>query len=540
MSSTILQTTVTSDEDPTAAATALEFSLNTDPDPIRVSPSTGDVERADLVIVASRRSSEAIECNKITVTIPTGPNSPDLALDLTGIDPQTSLTDWTATTDAAAKTITFAPTSGHATISRDEGITIQLMGLRINRQVGTAPLVIRVYSRLADDGDFLPDTTTLDIGKFPADFYLRNLIADPLIIDNGESVKLTWEAGGVSSLRLLYDTTDVNVLGLSTYPVNNVSHTTVFYLRATVQVGNNTAERTLSTTVTIRVPDLDVGNLFIRGDISNLRHSTNTRNPWTQSHVRGLFSYSMPTLFKYNGHMHCVGREFQSRNPRWVTLHGDIWSEVPTSLPPAACEDAAFLEFGDMLYCVYRTPDDAMYQTTGTADPTQPGQLAWSTPSRITAANWTTTHRPALTWWGPALYCAFRHPDGSVYYSLSFPGQQWPNAKRSVARTTHAPAAASAPIGAYYAYRSEDGALYVAQMTETGAPAPIPGARTSEGPALAPYLTGLCCAYRSESGKPQYATFLLNWTPAADISPLLTADAPALASLDGKLHAVYR
>ena len=257
------------------AATDLAFSLNPDPDPIRVSPATGTVETADLVIVASRRSSEAIECNKIVIVVPTGPNSPDLALDLEGIDAQTSLTDWTATTNAQAKTITFLPTAGHATIGRDEGITLQLMGVRINRQVGTAPLTIHVYSRVAgDEADFMPNTTTLEIGKFPADFYLRYLIADPLIIDNGGTVTLRWEAGGVSSLRLLYDTADVNVLDKNTYRVDNVSHTTVFYLRATVQVGNGTAERILSTTVTVNQPDLDVGNLTVHGRFAILLRPT--------------------------------------------------------------------------------------------------------------------------------------------------------------------------------------------------------------------------------------------------------------------------
>jgi hypothetical protein len=36
----------------------------------------------------------------------------------------------------------------------------------------------------------------------------------------------------------------------------------VFYLRATVQVGTNTVERTLSTTVTVRVPDLRTAKAY--------------------------------------------------------------------------------------------------------------------------------------------------------------------------------------------------------------------------------------------------------------------------------------
>jgi hypothetical protein len=171
--------------------------------------------------------------------------------------------------------------------SKDRGITVQLMGVRINAQVGSAPVLLAVeWSEVGED-HWQTGTTVFDVGKFPADFYLRNLIAKPLIIDNGGAVDLTWEVGGASSLRLLYDTADINVLGQTTYPVNSVRHTTVFYLRATVQVGTNTAERILSTNVTIRVPDLEVQNLTVRGRIAVLRGtrtastSLGTTSPYT-------------------------------------------------------------------------------------------------------------------------------------------------------------------------------------------------------------------------------------------------------------------
>ncbi|MFD7597239.1 hypothetical protein ACFV6D_29930 [Kitasatospora sp. NPDC059812] len=540
--STVSQTAATGSEDAEAAATALEFSLSTNPDPIRVSPNTGDPQRADLVIVGSRRSGEAIECNKIVVVIPTGPNSPDLALDLEGIDPQTSLKDWTATTNAQAKTITFAPTSGHATISRDEGLTVQLMGVRINRQVGTAPLLIQVYSRPAGSSEsFLPDTTTLEIGKFPADFYLRNLIAKPPIINNGETVTLTWEAGGVSSLRLLYDTTDVNVLDKSTYTLNNVGHTTQFYLRATVQIGNGTAERILNTTATVRVPDLEVGSLFVRGAISNLRYGTEGNSssaPWSQANVPTLFGHSMPTLFKYNNQLHFVASAFQRQEPLWATLHGETWIITPTNLPPAACEEPAFLEVNNKLYCVYRTPDNAMHRTIGTADPTQPGQLAWSTPTRITTKNWTTTHKPTLVQLLTGPNCGFRHPDGSIYFGAIIDDTP-PEPTNIPVKTTHGPAAASTLLGPQFAYRAEDGAVRVTLVTGDGAP--IPGARTSDGPAFVPYLTGVACAYRDESGKLRYSANVLgSWLPSDDISPLPGTGSPSVVALNGRLHAIYR
>ncbi|MEV6431687.1 hypothetical protein [Nocardia sp. NPDC051463] len=247
----------------------LHFDLNTNPDPVRISPSNGDTQRADFVLVGSRRSASAIECRKITLTVPTGNNSPDLTTDLTSAAAQISLPDWTPETNTATKTITFTPTSGHAEIGRDQGVTVQLMGMRINTEIGSAPLRMDLEWREAGHNDpWQTGTTIFDIGKFPPNFHLANFIAEPLIIDNNGAVELDWEASGVSSLRLLYDAADINVLNLTTYPVNNVTHTTVFYLRATVQVGNNTVERTLTTTVTVRIPDLEVGNLRVHGDFT--------------------------------------------------------------------------------------------------------------------------------------------------------------------------------------------------------------------------------------------------------------------------------
>ncbi|MCX4751254.1 hypothetical protein OG455_38115 [Kitasatospora sp. NBC_01287] len=267
---TIAQITVTESDakDGERTAPPLHFQLNTNPDPVRVSPSSGDPERADFVIVGSRRSLGSIDCRKIVLNVPTGPNSPDLTSDLTSGTPQISLPGWTATTSTTAKTITFTPASGHATIGRDQGVTLQLMGLRINTVVGSSPLRIDIEWAESGDDYWTTDSTTIDIGKFPADFYLRNFIAEDLIIDNGGSVKLNWEAGGASSLRLLYEAADVNVLRLSTFTVHDVRHSTVFYLRATVQVGTTTVERILSTTVTVRVPDLEVQNLKVRGTAS--------------------------------------------------------------------------------------------------------------------------------------------------------------------------------------------------------------------------------------------------------------------------------
>ncbi|MEV6217623.1 hypothetical protein [Nocardia sp. NPDC051833] len=196
--------------------------------------------------------------------MPTGPNASDLTPDITSIAPQISLKDWTPRTDPTAKTITFTPTAEYTVIGRDEGVTIQLMDARINSVVGSSLLAIAMEWREVDgDGVWETGSVAINVGKFPPDFVLENFTADQLIIDNGDSVRLTWAAGGVSSLKLLYDVAEIDVTNKATYTAPNITRTTVFYLRGTVQEGNGTVERTLSVTVTVRVPDLTVRRLTV-------------------------------------------------------------------------------------------------------------------------------------------------------------------------------------------------------------------------------------------------------------------------------------
>ncbi|MFE7799524.1 discoidin domain-containing protein [Nocardia sp. NPDC057440] len=317
---TIVQqyTATTSTEGAVSNISPLYFDLNTTPDPVRVSPASGDPQRANFVLVGSRRSTTAIECRKITVTVPTGNNSPDLTPDLTSATAQISLPGWTPSTNTATKTITFTPTSGYAEIGRDQGVTVQLMGMRINTEIGSAPLKITLSWRepgYTDPEDGWEDGITIfDVGKFPPDFHMANFMAEQLIIDNSDSVKLNWEASGVSSLRLIYDAADINVLNEATYTVNNVDHTTVFYLRATVQVGTNTVERTLSVTVTVRVPDLEVRNFTVLGEfimpaVKETVSVTPNLGELPQYPATNMLDGNLETYYLSNGKAEATGSE---------------------------------------------------------------------------------------------------------------------------------------------------------------------------------------------------------------------------------------
>ncbi|WP_044370704.1 hypothetical protein [Streptomyces noursei] len=263
---TITQTTAPADtETASDFGSQLQYSLTTVPDPLTISPPNGTVEEADLIIVGSRIHPDPIETNEISVYVHAGTEAWQLVLDHTGLQPSITLPDWTATVDSAEGRILFKPNTGTATLSPEQGVTLHLNKLRINRQVGTSPVTIELKWRAPGSSSWRTETQDLAVGKFPAGFYLRNLKADAAYIENGDPVTLTWERSEGATYHLLYDNVEIDVTKYSTYTVQDIRRNTMFYLRGRVQQGTGTAERTLSTYVTVNRPDLEVRNLDVHG-----------------------------------------------------------------------------------------------------------------------------------------------------------------------------------------------------------------------------------------------------------------------------------
>ncbi|MEZ0095062.1 hypothetical protein [Streptacidiphilus sp. EB129] len=266
----VTQTTAATDPETAADfGSQLQYSLTTVPDPLTVSPASGTVETGDLIIVGSRISPEPVETNQIAVYVPLGTEAWQLALDLTGLQSLINLTGWTGTPDPANERILFKPATGHATLTPEQGITVQLNKLRINRQVGTAPIVLALNWRAPGSTSWRTEEQTLAIGKFPPGFYLRNLKPDSAYIENGDTVTLTWErsTNGNETYHLLYESQEFDVTDYSTFRVDDVSRNTMFYLRGRIQAGTGTAERTINTYVTVNRPDLEISSLIAHGTV---------------------------------------------------------------------------------------------------------------------------------------------------------------------------------------------------------------------------------------------------------------------------------
>ncbi|MEV4442127.1 hypothetical protein AB0K09_24600 [Streptomyces sp. NPDC049577] len=247
----------------------LSFEITTSPDPLKASPEnpSAPLEKGELIIVGSRRHRDPADVESIRVKVPAGTMSPDLATDLGQVNHRISLPGWTSRLDTTRQEFVFEPTAGYATIDANTGFTIQLSQIPISRKVGASPIDVTERSRTGNSA-FQPRTTQFSVGKFPPDFYLRNLICNPLVIDNGGQVTLTWERSANAEYQLLYGATCLDVTNETRRIITDVRSDTTFYLIGTVSTGAETVKRILSTGVTVIKPDLEIGNLTVHGTVT--------------------------------------------------------------------------------------------------------------------------------------------------------------------------------------------------------------------------------------------------------------------------------
>jgi hypothetical protein len=255
--------------DTAAQEPLLSYELTTDSDPLHASPENTAVpeETGELIIVGSRRSGTPADVQWIKVKVPSGTMSPDLATDLSKVTPRISLNGWTVQLNSSTKEFVFTPAASHTPIGPETGFTIQLSDIPISRKVGTAPITVTESSRTGASA-FAPRSVIFNVGKFPADFYLRNFIANPLVIENGGETTLTWERSANATYELLYGETSLDVTSQSTRTITNIRTHTTFYLRGTTGDPSNPVTRILTAQVTVIKPDLEVGQLIVNGTIT--------------------------------------------------------------------------------------------------------------------------------------------------------------------------------------------------------------------------------------------------------------------------------
>ncbi|MEH0557394.1 hypothetical protein [Streptomyces sp. B21-101] len=253
----------------------LSYTVTTTPSPLKASPENPQVpeEPGEIVISVARQSGTPADVEWIKVKVPAGTMAPDLATDLAKISPRISLDGWTVRLDATAKEFVFEPAASHAPVGPDDGFTLQLSDIPMSRKVGTAPVTVTERSRTGSSA-FQNRPTVFNLGKFPADFYVRNFLCEPSIIANGGDVLLTWERSANATYELLYGDVNRDVTNRTSLPLEGIKTDTTFYLRATTGDPTNPVIRILSAQVTVTRPDLDVGNLTVHGSLNALGIAT--------------------------------------------------------------------------------------------------------------------------------------------------------------------------------------------------------------------------------------------------------------------------
>ncbi|HEY0319606.1 MAG TPA: hypothetical protein VGC66_01415 [Pyrinomonadaceae bacterium] len=219
--------------------TLLSYAISANQSPIQVSPQTGDPSIVTLMIVVSNSTHQLIDCQSISFDFLEGTNAKDFFPDSTGIG-TAAPKGWNLTQSGSLFTAT--PATSEAGQIGSIGLTFVLSNIQVNEQVGTTDITI---TEVTTD-----NTGTLDylLAKFPVEFTVGQLKANPISVNQGDSTTLSWNCSPGATYALQYldvneqvtitETTDGNLLpAVGSYTVENLqANPTIFYLIVTLTV----------------------------------------------------------------------------------------------------------------------------------------------------------------------------------------------------------------------------------------------------------------------------------------------------------------
>ncbi|WP_031029848.1 hypothetical protein [Streptomyces sp. NRRL WC-3725] len=410
----------------TTATDPLAFDLLVNPDPLRVSPSSGDPATGDLIVVASLAAETPVECQSFTVTVRVGPDEQDLCSTMSGVTANISLEGWQATVNATAGSVTFTPRPGtpaQLTFDAGTGLTFQLMGLPVNQRVGLSPVDISASWRPLTQSGWQQQTTRLEVGKFPLGFHLRSFTAEPLSVPRGGSVTLRWDASAATYLALHYDGRVHPVTGKSSVTVHDMAQTTSFHLRAVAQDGAGSVERTLS--LMVHVPDSaqTAGRIVVHGTVQTTRVAPRSegdplvfpqplptlpsllfdfdKQTWTETYWarNALMGLNRPAMISDDAGSYLVFQPPGSSGlvVSWHESYGWLVLEEPFVARGA---DPAFGYHRSSAWCTYRDDTQVMLRKGGGGS-----SLAWTNPVPVPEA--ITSHPHAFASRGNQAFLAF-------------------------------------------------------------------------------------------------------------------------------------
>ncbi|MFI7199123.1 hypothetical protein ACIBQ7_17395 [Streptomyces massasporeus] len=247
------------------ATNLLPYEPSTDPKPLRVS-SAEETEYGSVNINVGGGITTPAWCNKITVRVPVGAGAEHLTTE--GADIKTGAsTGWTPsapTVSGGFAVITFTP--ARAVQFTGQIVTLTLSNITVNRTAGQVSIEI-IESSSRTNGSFTNKDAAVEVDKFPAGFVFRNFAPEKIMVENGEVAVLRWEGSDAKYTMHWGDTpAGVPLDKERVWPTpRGLTTVTGFMLRAEVTAGGVTLTHTLTTAVTVRIPDLVVRNLTVQG-----------------------------------------------------------------------------------------------------------------------------------------------------------------------------------------------------------------------------------------------------------------------------------
>lgn len=244
----------------------LTYALNTTPSPLEV-----DQQNAILTLVATNATANSVTLEGITITIPVGDS--DSATALTNNPSsilQTSPTPWTTNTpnpSTGKMTFIFVPIGGKGTtynIPANESLVFALTSIQVNAKPGTITLTVTENNSA---------TQPITLSKYPAGWGNVNFSVEPISINAGGEVKLTWNgpSGATYSIQYQDNNSTVNIpaqgespLGWNgTYPGDNqppliLDQSTVFTLTVSETIEGNNYQVNAQQTFTVNLPDPEI------------------------------------------------------------------------------------------------------------------------------------------------------------------------------------------------------------------------------------------------------------------------------------------
>lgn len=242
----------------------LAYALTTDPDPIRVgAPAT-------LRLVARGGMAPAY-CRRISLGIPTGTGAGALTADpasivtppVQGGGHQDQGGGWTIarSTPSGSAVFTATPNAARGWLAGVTPLTLELGAVAVNAALGGTVLTVTEETS-ADGTNWVARTAELGVPKFPADFAFRYFAPSAIHVANGSCVRLTWQGSPAVYTMRWGLRGECDVSAVKEWDSPPLHDTTTFRLAATLPGG--TAERVLTTTVTVFRPHLRVRDLAAR------------------------------------------------------------------------------------------------------------------------------------------------------------------------------------------------------------------------------------------------------------------------------------